>query len=123
MVKINGKDVEWEDAPKGHYLTDVKEKVLWKDERTGAMLAIRKIPKGGIHENPHKHPQANHWVFGLSGEMKYPDGTLLSISEDDYFFLYAPKGDVHGGGPKGTRFTTDCIVLMYFDGPQTKVSE
>jgi hypothetical protein len=47
-VKMNGKDVEGEDPPKGDFLTDVKIKVLWRDEKTGAYFRLIKIPVGGI---------------------------------------------------------------------------
>ena len=123
MIKINGQEVEWKDAPKDQYLTDVKEHVLWQDEQTGATLALRKIPKGDIHEAVHKHPDANHWMFLFTGEVVYPDGRKISVSENDYFFLLAPKGEMHGGGPEGTQFTQEIIGLWFFDGPQTKISE
>ena len=38
--------MEWEDAPKGYYLTDVKRKVLWVDEETGATWVLLKFPPG-----------------------------------------------------------------------------
>jgi 2,4'-dihydroxyacetophenone dioxygenase len=123
MMKVNGKEVEWKDTPEGQYLTDVKEQVLWKDEKTGAMLALRKIPKGGPHEAVHIHPDASHWMFLFSGVVEYPDGRKLSVSENDYFFLLAPKGESHGGLPEGAKITQDFIGLWFFDGPQTKVSE
>jgi hypothetical protein len=123
MIKVNGKEVEWQNTPKGHYLSDVKEHVLWKDESTGAMLALRKIPVGGLHEHPHIHPDASHWMFLLSGEAVYPDGSTLSCSENDYIFMFAPRGKKHGGGPAGLKFTKEFIGLWYFDGPQTKISE
>ncbi|MHA2217672.1 MAG: hypothetical protein ACXACY_17195 [Candidatus Hodarchaeales archaeon] len=121
MVKVNGKDIVWKDTPKGHYLTDVKEHVLWEDESTGAMLALRKIPVGSVHEHPHVHPDANHWMFLLSGEATDADGTKTSCSEGDYMFMIAPQGEKHGGGPEGRKFTKEIIGLWYFDGPQTKV--
>ena len=123
MMKVNDKDIEWKDTPKGHYLTDVKEHVIWKDDKTGAMLALRKIPVGGVHEHPHTHPDANHWMFLLSGEAKDADGSTISCSENNYIFMFAPKGETHGGGPEGRRFTKEIIGLWYFDGPQTKVSK
>lgn len=123
MLKVNGKEVEWKDAPKGHYITDVKEHVLWKDESTGAMLALRKIPKGGRHEHPHIHPDANHWMFILSGELVRKDGSTGSWSENDYMFGVAPRGEKHGGASQLKEITKEIIGLWFFDGPQTKVSE
>ena len=34
MVKINGKEVEWEKAP--NFVNDIQRKILWRDEETGA---------------------------------------------------------------------------------------
>ena len=119
MVKVNNRDIEWEDMPEGFYLTDVKRHVLWTDEKTGAHFALVKFPKGGVHELPHIHPDANHWMFGISGEVEYPGGVHLSAPET-YMFAFRPKGKLHGPQP-GTQFLTDCIAFVYFDGPHTRV--
>jgi hypothetical protein len=115
MVKINGKEVEWKDPPKGYYITDVKQHVIWKDETTEAMMVLLKVPKGSVHELPHKHPHASQWAFGLSGEMQEPDGTRISVAEHGHFFGHTPKGEVHGGDPR-TKYLTDIIGLLYWDG-------
>lgn len=122
-VKVNGKTVEWHDTPSGIYITPVKEHILWQNEQTGAKVVLRKIPAGGIHEFPHRHPQANHWGIMLSGEVTFPDGTRVTCSEHNYDFSYFSQNELHGGGLPGTRYTQDTIVLIYFDGPETKVFE
>ena len=103
-------DIEWEDAPKSYYLTDVKRKVLWVDEETGATWVLLKFPPG-IGDKLHTHPQANQMVFGLSGEMKRPDGTLIPV--DGTSAIIFSKGEVHGRGD----FTKETLLLMYWDGP------
>ena len=102
--------MEWEDAPKGYYLTDVKRKVLWVDEETGATWVLLKFPPG-IGDKLHTHPQANQMVFGLSGEMKRPDGTLAKSNGTSTVIFR--KGEVHGRG----NFTKETQILMYWDGP------
>ncbi len=67
MVKINGREVEWEKAP--NFVNNVQRKVLWKDEKTGALFAIYRIPKGLESKEPvpHFHPNANQFRFNISG--------------------------------------------------------
>ena len=55
---LNFNEIEWEDTPRGYYLTDVKQKVLWEDPKTGATLALVKFPKG-VADKIHSHPEAN----------------------------------------------------------------
>jgi hypothetical protein len=123
MVQVNGNKVEWKATSQGLYKTDVQEHILWQDEQTGAKLVLRKIPKGGPHEYPHHHPDANHWMFALSGATESPDGTKLSVSENNYVFRLNPKGTRHGELPDDFKFTEDVIGLFFFDGPETKIFE
>jgi hypothetical protein len=37
---LNFKDIEWKDAPRGYYFTNVKQHTLWEDKKTGATLAL-----------------------------------------------------------------------------------
>jgi hypothetical protein len=117
MIKINGKEVEWERAP--NFVNNVQRKVLWKDEKTGALFAIYRVPKGldSKEQVPHFHPHANQFRFNISGEMELPNGDVRSFSEDDYGFNYCPKNEEHGAAPKGIKVLKDWIYLHYFDGP------
>ena len=62
MLKIvdPGK-LEWYDPPRGYYLSEVKEKVLWRDEETGAKIAMVKAPVG-VMDRRHTHPEANQFA-------------------------------------------------------------
>ncbi len=77
MVTINGEEVEWDRAP--NFVNNVQRKVLWKDEKTGALFAIYRIPKGldSKEQFPHSHPLANQFRFNISGEMEMPNGTII----------------------------------------------
>jgi len=104
LVKVNGKDVEWDRAP--NFVNNIQRKVLWKDEQTGATFAILKAPKGVyIEQVSHSHPYSNQFTFRLSGEIKLLDGTRISNSEDDYGFGYCPKNEKHGDSTSSTSIT------------------
>lgn len=124
MITINNQKVEWQDAPKGWFLTDVKMHVLWQHPETGAMFVLIKVPKGSVWELPHRHPQANQMGFTLLGQAELPNGSKLEYGDGKYSFEYRPKGTTHGP-PKGStmKITEDAIALQYYDGPPTKIFE
>ena len=85
--------------------------VLHKNETTGGVSVLRKF-KAGLTVPAHIHPQANEFVYILSGEWEesgviYRPGT----------FFFAPKGEQHG--PHIAR--TEVISFTVFDGPLTVV--
>ena len=114
MVKLNGEKVEWEKAP--NFKNNVQRKILWRDEKTGAMFALMKIPKGELVEDlPHAHPKSGQITFILSGETEYPNGEVFSHSQDEYHFSYQAKAEIHGHLIKGTKVLKDVIFLHYWD--------
>lgn len=109
IVMVNPNQLEWEDPPRGYYLTDVKQKVLWKDEETGASWVLMKWPPG-VLDKIHSHPEANQYVFVLEGEAELPNGTKAPING---MFMYTKKGLEHGG----TKISKETLVLFHWDGP------
>ena len=71
MIMKNAHTMKWDEPTKGSYLTDVKEKVLWKDEQTGACFVLFRWPVG-ILDEMHKHSQANQYIFGLKVKSRDP---------------------------------------------------
>jgi oxalate decarboxylase/phosphoglucose isomerase-like protein (cupin superfamily) len=112
IIMKDSHTMKWEDPPKGSYLTDVKEKMLWQDEQTGACFVLFQWPVGTLDEL-HIHPNANQYIFGLDGEIEGPDGQLTPI---DGMFLMIPKGTVHGR----TNITKESLVLFYWDGSRAQ---
>jgi len=108
---VNAKKLEWQDPPRGYYLTDVKQKVLWTDDETGATMVLLKFPVG-VADKIHSHPEANQFCYGLSGEIEMPDGNSVPVEGTLSFF---PRGEKHGA----TKVTKECIILFYWDGPPT----
>jgi hypothetical protein len=121
MVKVNEKEVEWEDPPEGFYLTDVKIKVLWKNEETGAQFMLVKIPAGDNYEHQHTHG-SGQWSLWLRGEVEFPDGRRRSIADGDWGFGYQPKNTKHGT-PEGLKIIKEIIGYQYFDSTFTKEFE
>jgi len=74
-VSVNSNQLEWEDPPRGYYLTDVKQKLLWNDDETGASWVLMKFPVG-VLDKRHCHPDANQFAFVLEGEAERPDGSI-----------------------------------------------
>jgi len=111
QVTIDTNKLEWADPPRGYYKSPVKQKILHKDEKTGALLALVKFPKG-LGDDVHSHPKANQHVFWLEGELMDESGKRIPLKGLYGFF---PKGLVHGK----SVFAKDSIALFYWDGPQT----
>jgi quercetin dioxygenase-like cupin family protein len=114
---LNFKDIEWDDTPRGYYLTEVKQKVLWEDMKTGATLALVKFPEG-VADKIHSHPNANQMTIGLTGEVEMPPNGVLTKVEPN-MVVTMPKGGKHGA----TRFTEESIILFFWDGTPKPVIE
>lgn len=99
------KDKQWQPGP----YEGVELKVLHKDEKTGGVTVLRKF-KEGITVPAHIHPEANEFVYVLSGEWEESDVCYTTGA-----FFHAPKGEKHG--PHVAR--TEVISLTHFDGPLT----
>ena len=109
IIMVNSNGLEWEDPPRGYYLTDVKQKVLWKDEEIGAQWVLMKWPVG-VLDKKHTHPEANQYMFALEGEAELPNGVKVPIKN---LFTYTKKELEHGE----TKLTKESLVLFYWDGP------
>ena len=115
MVKLNGEEVKWSKAP--NFVNNVQRKILWRDEKTGAIFALMKIPEGTLVEDlPHNHPKSSQITFLMSGEAEYPNGAKPSLPEAEYRFSYESKGEMHGHLIKGSKILKDIIYLHYWDG-------
>jgi len=101
------KDKQWQPGP----YAGVELLVLHKNEATGGVTVLRKF-HAGVTVPAHIHPQANEFVYVLSGEW---DESGVTYTNGAYFF--APKGMAHG--PHTAK--TEVISLTIFDGPLSVV--
>src|SRR3974390_2440140 len=87
-ILIQSESVPWREKS----LKGVHEKMLWRDEETGASIALIKFDKGAGIPQPHYHA-SNQFMFCLKGRYEYtPTGVVLTPG----CFYCNPKGHVHG---------------------------
>jgi 2,4'-dihydroxyacetophenone dioxygenase len=82
-------------------LKGISEKMLWRNEETGASIALIRFAKGSGIPQPHYH-SSNQFMICLSGKYEYTStGVVLTAGS----FYCNPKGNVHGPGhsPRGHR--------------------
>ena len=104
-ILVQSGAMEW--RPKS--LKGLYEKMLWRDEATGASVALVKFDKGiGIPE-PHRHA-SNQFMFCLSGAYEYTKTGVLLTPE---CFYWNPKGNPHGP----TLAREESVFLEIYDGP------
>jgi quercetin dioxygenase-like cupin family protein len=105
---LNLEDIEWKNAPRGYYLTDVKQHTLWHDPNTGATLALMKFPKG-VADEIHTH-EGTQITIGLSGELLMPPDNVKTKIKPN-MVITAKSGVKHGA----TEFTEESIILFFWD--------
>lgn len=104
-VLIQTQDLEW--AAKS--LAGLSQKMLWRNEETGASIALVRFEEGAGIPDSHAHA-SNQFMYCLSGRYRYiPTGTTLTPGS----FYWNPKGSVHG--PTIAEETT--VLLEIYDGP------
>lgn len=108
-ILIQAGSMEW--RPKS--LAGVHEKMLFRDETTGASVALIKFEKGASIPKPHAHA-SNQSMYCLSGKYEY---TSTGITLVPGSFYCNPKGNVHGP----TLAHEETIVLEIYDGPHYPV--
>jgi quercetin dioxygenase-like cupin family protein len=90
-------------------LKGISEKMLWRNEETGASIALIKFAQGAGIPEPHLHA-ANQFMICLSGRYEYTrTGVVLTAGS----FYCNPKGNVHG--PAVAHEET--VVVEIYDGP------
>ena len=102
-VSIEGK--QWQPGP----YPGVELMVLHQNEQTRGVTVLRKF-HAGVTVPAHVHPEANEFVYVLSGEWEE-----AGVSHTTGAFFFAPRGTTHG--PHVAK--TEVISLTLFDGPLT----
>ncbi len=90
-------------------LKGISEKMLWRNEETGASISLIKFDKGAGIPQPHYHA-SNQFMFCLRGHYEY---TSTGVTLKTGSFYCNPKGNVHG--PAIAREET--VVVEIYDGP------
>jgi 2,4'-dihydroxyacetophenone dioxygenase len=104
-ILIQSESVAWREKS----LKGVHEKMLWRNEETGASIALIKFDQGAGIPQPHYHA-SNQFMFCLKGRYEYTaTGVVLTAG----CFYCNPKGHVHG--PAIAHEET--VVVEIYDGP------
>lgn len=104
-ILIQAEDMEWREKS----LKGVSEKMLWRDEETGASIALIRFDEGAGLPKPHKHA-SNQFMYCLSGLYEY---TSTGVTLRPGTFYCNPEGNVHGP----TYAHEETVVLEIYDGP------
>jgi len=104
----SAQDKSWQPGP----YPGVELLRLHKNEQTGGVTVLRRF-HAGTTVPAHIHPEANEFVYVLSGEWEES-----GVSHTKGAFFFAPRGVPHG--PHHAR--SEVISLTIFDGPLTVVS-
>ena len=104
-ILIQSNSVPWREKS----LKGIHEKMLWRNEETGASIALIKFDKGAGIPKPHYH-SANQFMFCLQGKYEY---TSTGVTLTAGCFYCNPKGNVHG--PAVAHEET--VIVEIYDGP------
>jgi len=107
---IQSRDLPW----RAKSLQGVHEKMLWRDEASGASIALIRFDKGTGIPAPHSHA-SNQFMYCLEGRYEY---TATKTVLTPGCFYANPKGNVHGP----TLAHEDTVVLEIYDGPHYPVT-
>lgn len=104
-VLLQSKDLPWREKS----LKGISEKMLWRNEETGASIALIRFAKGAGIPAPHSHA-SNQFMMCLEGKYEYTKtGVVLTAG----CFYWNPKGNVHGPAVA----LEDTVVVEVYDGP------
>jgi 2,4'-dihydroxyacetophenone dioxygenase len=102
---VRAEDVPWREKS----LAGLSEKVLWRDEDTGASIALIRFEQGVGIPDEHVHA-SNQFMYCLSGTYEYTaTGLVLTAGS----FYWNPKGHPHGP----TLAREESVLLEIYDGP------
>lgn len=104
-ILIQSADMPWREKS----LAGISEKMLWRNDETGASIALIRFAKGSGIPKPHMHA-SNQFMFCLSGRYEYT--ATKTVLEPGSFYCN-PKGNVHGPAIAHE----DTVVLEVYDGP------
>jgi 2,4'-dihydroxyacetophenone dioxygenase len=104
-ILVQTADMPW--RPKS--LAGVHEKMLFRNEASGASVALIKFDKGASIPTPHMH-SSNQMMLCLQGKYEYTSTGVMLVPGS---FYCNPKGSVHGP----TLAHEETVVVEIYDGP------
>ena len=90
-------------------LEGLSHKMLWRDDDSGASIALVRFAQGAGIPSRHAHA-SNQFMYCLEGRYTY---TATGITLTPGAFYWNPKGAVHGP----TLAEEESVLLEFYDGP------
>ena len=104
-ILLHTGELEWQTKT----LAGLSQRMLWRNEETGASIALIRFEKGSGTPSAHVH-SSNQFMFCLEGRYRYlPTGTTLEPGD----FYWNPKGSPHGP----TLAEETSVIIEIYDGP------
>lgn len=104
-ILVQSNDLEWVDKT----LAGLSQKVLWRNDETGASITLVRFLKGFGLPSRHSHA-SNQFMFCLSGRYTYVP-TAITLTPGAFY--WNPRGSLHGP----TLAEEDTVLLEIYDGP------
>lgn len=104
-VHVNTEKMDWDSKS----LEGLFDKMLFRNEETGATIALIKFEKGAGIPMKHEHA-SNQFMYMLSGKYQYTE-TGITLEPGDYYAN--AKGNFHGP----TVALEETVFLEIYDGP------
>jgi quercetin dioxygenase-like cupin family protein len=108
-VLIETEELAWVDKT----LSGLSQKMLWRDEDSGASIALVRFRQGAGVPSPHTHA-SNQFMFCLRGRYTYTEAGITLVPGS---FYWNPKGCQHGP----TLAEEDSVLFEIYDGPHYPV--
>jgi len=104
-ILLDPESLDWSDKS----LPGLAQKMLWRDDDSGASIALVRFLRGSGVPSRHAHA-SNQFMYCLSGRYTYTaTGVVLTRGA----FYWNPKGSMHGP----TLAEEDSVLLEFYDGP------
>jgi 2,4'-dihydroxyacetophenone dioxygenase len=104
-VLLDPRELAW--AAKS--LQGLSQKMLWRDDTTGASIALVRFVRGSGVPSVHAHA-SNQFMYCVEGRYTYTESGLTLTPG---LFYWNPKGCLHGP----TLAEEDSVLLEIYDGP------
>jgi 2,4'-dihydroxyacetophenone dioxygenase len=104
-ILLHTRELEWVEKS----LAGLSHRMLWRDEDSGASIALVRFTAGSGIPTPHAHA-SNQFMFCLEGRYTYT-ATALTLTPGDFY--WNPKGCMHGP----TVAEEESVLLEVYDGP------
>lgn len=104
-ILLNTADIEWAEKT----LEGLSHKMLWRNDETGASIALVRFEKGSGIPSRHAHA-SNQFMFCLKGRYRYLPSEI-TLTEGSFY--WNPAGCTHGP----TVAEEESILFEVYDGP------